>query len=285
MYKRQALSSKSTGSGAAAPLWQAYMNKIHKGLSNRDILEGSGSDYGLVKVTTCAVSGQLATDACEHDVMGYGTVTDWWAKGTEPTVYCQMHTAQEVCVESGEPAGPYCTNTETRGVISIPVGHPLYKFIGTRYEETLTEFLGTTVSTNGGYCSLHMSAANSYGVNNYGVNSYGVYDYGVDTYGVDYYGTDNYGTDNYGTDNYAADNYGTDTYAVQAPDPSLTQDAQMLIDVAYSMVGGMDPSGAQYNAIWTAIGNLQGLLNNGYAASNDIVSAMGALSSAMAGIY
>ena len=68
----KALSSKSTGSGAAAPLWQAYMSKIHEGLANKDILEGSASDYGLVKVTTCAVSGQLATEACRNDAMGYG---------------------------------------------------------------------------------------------------------------------------------------------------------------------------------------------------------------------
>lgn len=155
----KALSSKSTGSGAAAPLWQAYMAKIHKGLSNRDILEGKGSDYGLVKVTTCAVSGQLATDACEHDAMGYGTVTDWWAKGTEPTVYCQMHASQTVCAESGELASPYCPYTETRGVVTIPVGHPLYKFINTRYADVLTEYLGGTASSPTSVCTLHTSAS------------------------------------------------------------------------------------------------------------------------------
>ena len=159
----KALSSKSTGSGAAAPLWQAYMAKIHKGLSNRDILEGKGSDYGLVRVTTCAVSGQLATEACEHDVMGYGTVTDWWAKGTEPTVYCQMHTAQTVCTETGELASPYCPYTELKGVITIPVGHPLYKFINTRYGDVLTEYLGGTASSPASVCTLHTSASQTTG--------------------------------------------------------------------------------------------------------------------------
>ena len=153
----KALSSKSTGSGAAAPLWQAYMAKIHKGLPGRDILEGKGTDYGLVRVTTCAVSGQLATEACEHDAMGYGTVTDWWAKGTAPTVYCQMHTAQTVCAESGEPASPYCPNTVTRGVVTIPMGHPLYKFIGTKYADVLTEYLGESASAADAVCRLHSS--------------------------------------------------------------------------------------------------------------------------------
>ena len=48
------------------------MSQLHKqkGLSNRDILEGSASDYGLVRVTTCGVSGQLATDACRKDANG-----------------------------------------------------------------------------------------------------------------------------------------------------------------------------------------------------------------------
>ena len=48
----KALSSKSTGSGAAAPLWQAYMSKIHQGLEKKEILDGNPSDYGLVRVTT-----------------------------------------------------------------------------------------------------------------------------------------------------------------------------------------------------------------------------------------
>ena len=34
----KALASSSTGSSAAAPLWQAYMKKIHSGLENRDYL-------------------------------------------------------------------------------------------------------------------------------------------------------------------------------------------------------------------------------------------------------
>ena len=152
----KALSSKSTGSGAAAPLWQAYMSKIHEGLEKREILEGSYSDYGLVKVETCAVSGQLATDACRHDVMDYGTVTDYWAEGTQPTQYCQMHTEQVVCSETGMLASPYCPSTETKGVVVIPVGHPLYNLLGTEYRSVLEEYLGPTITSSGGQvCTRH----------------------------------------------------------------------------------------------------------------------------------
>ncbi len=153
----KALSSKTTGSSAAAPLWQAYMKKIHSGLGNQDILEGSPSEYGLTKVTTCAVSGQLATSACRNDSMGYGVVTDYWASGTEPTVYCQMHTTQRICLDSGMAASAYCTNTADRGVIYIPYGHPLYQFLGTKYEDVLAEYLGQSAVNASTTCTWHTS--------------------------------------------------------------------------------------------------------------------------------
>ena len=150
----KALSSKSTGSGAAAPLWQAYMSKIHQGLENKDILDGDPSNYGLVKVTTCAVSGQLATEACRNDQMGYGVVTDWWANGTQPTVSCQMHTTQTVCADTGMLASQYCPNPVQKGVVTIPPGHPLYNLLGTKYQDVIEEYLGTAVSANT-VCTWH----------------------------------------------------------------------------------------------------------------------------------
>ena len=150
----KALSSKSTGSGAAAPLWQAYMSKIHQGLPKKEILDGNPSDYGLVKVTTCVVSGQLATEACRNDAMGYGVVTDWWAKGTEPTVSCQMHTTQTVCSETGMLASPYCPNPVQRGVVTIPSGHPLYNLLG-QYQSVIEEYLGSTAVYSSITCTMH----------------------------------------------------------------------------------------------------------------------------------
>ena len=153
----KALSSKSTGSGAAAPLWQAYMAKLHASLPNRDILEGTATDYGCVKVETCVVSGQLATEACRHDTMGYGTVTDFWAQGTQPTVYCQMHITETVCAETGMLASPYCPGVEERGVVNIPAGHPLYGFIGSKYQDVLEEYLGITAVSARTACTWHTS--------------------------------------------------------------------------------------------------------------------------------
>ena len=80
---------------------------------------------GIVSATTCAVSGQLATDACRNDSMGYGTVTDYWYEPTVPTVYCQMHQSMTVCADTGMLATEYCPNTTVKGVVVIPNGHPL----------------------------------------------------------------------------------------------------------------------------------------------------------------
>ena len=143
----KALSSRTTGGNSAAKLWQEFMQKIHtmQNLDNRDILQGGAEQYGLVRVTTCAVSGQLATEACRQDAMGYGTVTDYFARDAVPQVNCQMHYQQTVCTVSNQIAGPYCPveTRSTRGISVLPLGHPLEIFAGSRYSNVLSEYLGS----------------------------------------------------------------------------------------------------------------------------------------------
>ena len=150
------LSSKASGGNSATLLWQSYMSDIHKAknLPDKDILDGDPESYGLTKVTTCAVSGQLATDACRNDAMGYGTVTDYWYKPTVPTVQCQMHQSMTVCTDSNMIATPYCPSTTVKGVVVIPEGHPLYKFVNDpTYGSVLSEYLGAANTT--AVCPLH----------------------------------------------------------------------------------------------------------------------------------
>jgi len=141
----KALSSKATGGNAAAPLWQSFMEKIHKAknLDSREIIDGTPADYGLVRVTTCGVSGQLATDACYNDVNGYKTITDYWYEGNVPTSYCSMHKQVSVCTDSGLLATEYCPSevVDDRGIVLIPRGHPLYNSIGS-YGSTIRKYLG-----------------------------------------------------------------------------------------------------------------------------------------------
>ena len=160
----KALSSKATGGNAAAPLWQSFMEKIHKAknLDSHEIIDGTPSDYNLVRVTTCGVSGQLATDACYNDVNGYKTITDYWSADSVPTAYCSMHKSVSVCTESGLLATDYCPSysVETRGIVLIPRGHPLYDYIDA-YGDTIRKYLGefaTLKSTNdiaNHICQIH----------------------------------------------------------------------------------------------------------------------------------
>lgn len=160
----KALSSKATGGNAAAPLWQSFMEKIHKAknLDSREIIDGTPSDYNLVRVTTCGVSGQLATDACYNDVNGYKTITDYWSADSVPTAYCSMHKSVSICTESGLLATDYCPSysVESRGIVLIPRGHPLYDYIDT-YGDTIRKYLGefaTLKSTNdiaNHICQIH----------------------------------------------------------------------------------------------------------------------------------
>ena len=141
----KALTSKATGGNAAAPLWQSFMEKVHKakGHDSREIIDGTPADYGLVRVTTCGVSGQLATDACYNDVSGHKTITDYWDSGSVPTAYCSMHKAVSVCTDSGLLATDYCPAdaVDERGIVLIPRGHPLYGSIGS-YGSTIRKYLG-----------------------------------------------------------------------------------------------------------------------------------------------
>ena len=139
------LTSKATGGSDAAPLWQSFMEKIHKAknLDKREIVDGAPEDYGLVKVTTCGVSGQLATDACRNDIKGYKTVSDYWYKDNVPTQNCVMHRALDVCTVSGMLAGDYCPANviDSRGVVLIPKGHPLYDYTES-HANVIREYLG-----------------------------------------------------------------------------------------------------------------------------------------------
>ena len=160
----KALSSKATGGNAAAPLWQSFMEKIHKSknLDSREIIDGTPADYGLVRVTTCGVSGQLATDACYNDVSGYKTITDYWYEGNVPTSYCSMHKQVSICTDSGLLATEYCPSSvvDDRGIVLIPRGHPLYNSIGS-YGSTIRKYLGEFATLqnqsdiNSHICQLH----------------------------------------------------------------------------------------------------------------------------------
>lgn len=93
----------------ATPLWLNIMNPLHEGLENTKIYPEVDSD--VIEVTVCAVSGKLPNgEICEHDCGGYGTTTELFIKGTEPTEVCDMHFEVKFCKDSGLLANKYCTD-------------------------------------------------------------------------------------------------------------------------------------------------------------------------------
>lgn len=152
------LTSDATGGSYAAPLWAEIMTQVHAitgCTTDRAIINGNPADFNLTACTVCAVSGMLPTSACRNDVNNYGTNTDYYLAGTEPTAYCNMHRAVTICAYSHQVAAASCHNTRVYGMIFIPEGHPL------RYAKALDDvtryFTGASTnetSTSLGRCTL-----------------------------------------------------------------------------------------------------------------------------------
>lgn len=68
----------------SAALWHDYMEPIHEGLEDRDILDFTPEEVGIEKYWVCDNSGQLAQDWCAGH-------WEWAAKENAPTVYCEGH--------------------------------------------------------------------------------------------------------------------------------------------------------------------------------------------------
>jgi membrane carboxypeptidase/penicillin-binding protein len=80
----------------AVPIWAAFM---------KDATRGAKPDWiaappGIVTADVCRLSGRLATDGCEHvEVMDPDgrlerrsmVYTEYFARGTQPTEYCDLH--------------------------------------------------------------------------------------------------------------------------------------------------------------------------------------------------
>ncbi|MGI5899301.1 MAG: transglycosylase domain-containing protein [Christensenellales bacterium] len=125
----KALASGSTGGKVAAPLFQAIMEQVHqeKELPDKAIIEGSPESMGLVRATTCSLSGLLATDACYMDP-DHKPVTEWHHAENVPTESCVTHQMVELCAESGLLATPWCPHKVAGVKVVISPDMSIYKY-------------------------------------------------------------------------------------------------------------------------------------------------------------
>lgn len=94
----------TSASNSSAPLWQAYMEKLHEGLEDRPISDNTAESLGLVKGTVCQFTGLAPNPDCP-------TFSDYYAPGTVPKEPCTGHTIINICKETGMMAAAACTET------------------------------------------------------------------------------------------------------------------------------------------------------------------------------
>ena len=92
----------------AAPLWSSFMSKIHKGLSDKPIIDASAEELGLVEVSVCKVTGLRATESCKADINGDTPTSNYTLKGSVPTEECNAHKTVSVCKDTLKMASSTC---------------------------------------------------------------------------------------------------------------------------------------------------------------------------------
>ncbi|HPT78792.1 MAG TPA: penicillin-binding transpeptidase domain-containing protein, partial [Candidatus Atribacteria bacterium] len=112
------LASNSTGGRTAAPLWKAFMEKIHKDLPNKPFYESVPE--GVTKATVCALSGKLPNEHCTK------LVTEYYPDYAVPTEECDMHQELLICKYSGKLPTPYCPTEHLarKSIVVIPENSP-----------------------------------------------------------------------------------------------------------------------------------------------------------------
>jgi penicillin-binding protein 1A len=92
-------------SGTAVQLWKHIMTKMHDGLEGKTSFDKPNN---IVTVKVCTISGKLPTELCTRDPRGSTVRSEIFAKGTEPTEYCDVHVELTIDSATGKIANPYC---------------------------------------------------------------------------------------------------------------------------------------------------------------------------------
>ncbi len=128
---------------AHTALWRTIMEKIHEGLPVKEFEKPNG----IVSASICTESGKLASSICSSDTRG--TIrTEYFAQGTQPTEYCNVHKAVSVCSASGMSPSKYCpaSSIVTRAGIVRPEPYNGSETVADRIYE---------VGVGRGICNVH----------------------------------------------------------------------------------------------------------------------------------
>ena len=104
-----------SGTNPCSAMFRRVMSRIHEGLED----PGFHSCDGLVNVTVCADSGQLATEACAADFRGSRVKTVQVAADTAPTKSCEMHKMVSYCKDGKHIATSSCPSSSVMQVAAL----------------------------------------------------------------------------------------------------------------------------------------------------------------------
>ena len=93
-------------------IWKNVMSRIHENLENKDFPKPES----VTSATVCAASGKIPIPGLCDGMMK----SEYFAVGSTPTEYCNVHVAGEACVESGGLATDACPVHEYRVITLMP---------------------------------------------------------------------------------------------------------------------------------------------------------------------
>lgn len=107
--------------GYPKKIWKTVMQRIHEDLPYSEFPKPED----IVAVRVCKESGKLAIPGvCDADPRGSRAYTEYFAKDTQPTEYCDHHIASTICTVSGQLAGPFCPAEALAGRVFLIGGTP-----------------------------------------------------------------------------------------------------------------------------------------------------------------
>ncbi len=145
----QSLTGENGGTRFHKNIWKLIMDRVHE--NKKDI--GFPIPDSIQTLAICRKSGKLPISGlCNHDPRGSTIYTEYFDKDNIPTTACDVHSSINICADSGELAGPNCTNITTKVVMLVP---------------NSGAYTDDSVFTTAPICSIHSGAANNENINNF----------------------------------------------------------------------------------------------------------------------